>query len=230
MLRDDLTQKWSYFEDEERWIRVNRSSDIRFNSQESTCRQAPIRGKENLAMTRATCLVVTVLLVLGCSAAFAQQNVVLGFLASDGVSQYCDIETLVISPPYASGIHMNPACGFSPDATLVGFRGSILPVAHLPVTGGQTYLLADSGLDAICNCFTGEQAILVTATIPVNPKKPKFGWEYLYNTYESFNSYLGNWGYLTATLPTGPVANGPANRSGVSFLQGMVQKNDMMKK
>ena len=182
-------------------------------------------------MTRATCLVVTVLLVLGCSAAFAQQNVTLGFLASDGVFQYCDVETLVISSPLAAGIHANPLCGLSPDATLVGFRGSILPSAHLPVTGGQTYLLADSGLDAICNCFTGEQAILVTATTPVNPKNPKFGWEYLYNTYESFDSYLGNWGYLTATLPAdGPLASGAANRSGVSALQGMVQKNDMMKK
>jgi hypothetical protein len=230
MLRDDLTQKWSYFEDEEIWIRVNRSSDIRFNSQESTCREAPIRGKENLAMTRATFVMVTVLLVLGCSAAFAQKNLVFGFLESDGVTLACDYESLVISPPYAAGIHVLTNCGLPLDGTLVGFRGSVLPVAHLPVTGGQTYLLADSSADAICDCFTGVQVMLVTASI-VNPKKPQFGWESLFNEYESFNAYLGDWGYLTTTIPgDGPVANGPANRPGVSTIQHLIRNNDMMKK
>lgn len=176
-------------------------------------------------MTRATWLVLTVVFVLGCSAAFAQKNVTLGLLASDGAFLYCDYYNFDISPPYAAGIHVNPNCGDSPDATLVGFRGSVLPVAHLPVTGGQTYLLADNLDDAICNCFTGTQTILVTATTPMNPKNPKFGWEYVYNNYESFAPYLNNWGYLTTTLPTdGPVANGPANKSGVSSFQGLAQK------
>jgi hypothetical protein len=190
-----------------------------------------MRGKENLAMTRATCLVVTVLLVLGCSAAFAQQTVTLGFLASDGVTLYCDYETFEISPPYATGIHVNPGCGSSPDATLVGFRGSVLPSAHLPLTGGQTYLLADSGYDAVYNSFTGLQAMLVTTATPMNPKNPKFGWEVVVNTYESFDSYLDNWGYTTKTLPTdGPVANQSANRSGVRSVFGMGPGNNMMKK
>ncbi len=178
-------------------------------------------------MKRATCLAVTVLLVLGCSAAFAQ--VTLGLLSSDGVTQYCDYETFAISAPYAAGIHVASLCGFS-DGALVGFRGSVLPVANLPVTGGQTYLLADSIIDSACNCFSGEQGILVTAATAVNPRKPKFGWEFLFNVYESFDSYLGSWGYLTTIPADGPVADGTANRPVVSSFHAAIRNIDMMKR
>jgi hypothetical protein len=174
-------------------------------------------------MTRATCLVITVLLVLGCSAAFAQ-NVTLGFLDSDGVTQFCDTESLAISTPYAAGIHTQ--CGIFPDATLVGFRGSVLPVAHLPVTGGQTYMLADSGLDAVCNCFSGSQAMLITAATPMNPKKPKFGWEYIVNDYESFSPYVVVWGYLIPATD-GPVAKGPANQSSAILFRAATRNKDI---
>ena len=177
-------------------------------------------------MTRAACFAITILLVLGCSAALAQLPVTLGFISSDGSSQYCDYETLEIAPPFATGIHVLTSCGLPADGTLIGLRGSILPSAKLPVTGGQTYLLADSTADALDGTFTGVQFMLVTATTPVNPRKPKFGWEFVYNTYESFSQYLGDWGYLTANVPgERPINNESGTSSMVSSVHRLVQNH-----
>ncbi len=182
-------------------------------------------------MTRAACLAITILLVLGCSAAWAQQTVTLGFISSDGSSQYCDYETLQIAPPLATGIHVLTSCGLPADGTLIGLRGSILPSAKLPVTGGQTYLLADSTADAESGTFSGVQIMWVTATTPANPRKPKFGWEYIYNTYESFSQYLGDWGYLTATVPAErPITDEAGTSSMVSSVHRLVQNHDITKK
>src|SRR5258707_610409 len=53
---------------------------------------------------------VLALLVLGCSAAFAQ-NYSFGFQSYDGSIQYCDYETLTVSAPYAAGTHVLTSCG-----------------------------------------------------------------------------------------------------------------------
>jgi hypothetical protein len=172
---------------------------------------------------------VFTLFLLACSTAFGQIEV--GFIANDGVTQYCDYEVLLLSPvPYASGIHVLRDCGLPYDATLVGFKGNIAPSTGLPVTGGEIYLLADNIADTVCGCFTGEQAMLVTRTVPHPPKTWRFGWEYFVNTYESFNEYLTDWGYLTNTLGTG----GPegATRSGEpqKSFRGSFHEYNMTKK
>ena len=181
-------------------------------------------------MKRLTGLVVMSLFVLGCSSAFGQGGIVLGFLANDGVSQYCDYEAFLNSPvPYAAGVHFLKACDIPYDGTLIGFKGNIPASTGLPVTGGEIYLLADNSIDADCDCYTGDQAMLVTRVNAVIPRAPKFGWEYFLNTYDAFNEYLGNYGYLTNNIPTGPVGNGPAGRP-VSSFQGAARDNNMIKK
>jgi hypothetical protein len=68
--------------------------------------------------------------------------------------------------------------------------------------------------------------MLVTATTPVNPRKPKFGWEFVYNTYESFSQYLGDWGYLTANVPgERPINNESGTSSMVSSVHRLVQNH-----
>jgi len=181
-------------------------------------------------MKRLTGLVVMSLLVLGCSAAFGQGGVVLGFLSSDGTTQYCDYEAFLNSPPpYAAGIHVLRVCDDPYDGTLIGFKGNIPASTKLPVTGGELYLMADSAIDADCDCYTGDQAMLVSR-VNAASRTPKFGWEYFVNTYDAFNEYLVNWGYLTNNIPTlGTVATGPTGRPERSFQNG-TRDNNLMKK
>ncbi len=183
-------------------------------------------------MKRLTSLVVITLFVLGCSAAFGQNTkggVVLGFLASDGVTQYCDYEAYLDVPlPYAAGIHVLRFCDLPYDGTTIGFKGNLPASTGLPVTGGEIYMLADNVLDASCDCDSGDQVIWVTRTSAVNPKVPTFGWEYFYNTQDAFDEYLGNFGYLTNNIPTyGLPDNGPAGKR-VSSFQGATRNNNMM--
>src|ERR1035438_10871196 len=109
-------------------------------------------------MKRLTGLVVMSLFVLGCSSAFGQGGIVLGFLANDGVSQYCDYEAFLNSPvPYAAGVHFLKACDIPYDGTLIGFKGNIPASTGLPVTGGGIYLLADNSLDRSEERRVGEE-------------------------------------------------------------------------
>ncbi|MGA3194383.1 MAG: hypothetical protein ABSD39_05220 [Terriglobales bacterium] len=182
-------------------------------------------------MKWSTFLMGITVLALACSAASAQGGAVLGFLANDGVTQYCDYEEFLWAPlPFASGVHVFRECGSAYDGNLVGFKGNIAASSGLPVTGGEIYLLAESGIDASCDCFSGDQAMLITRTTPVNPKVPEFGWQYLVNTYDAFNVYLTNWGYLTATIPgEGQVAKGATGKP-LSSLQAGSRNNNLMTK
>ena len=155
-------------------------------------------------MKRLTGFVVITLFLLGCSTAFGQ--VVLGFLSSDMSTLYCDFEVFDYSGPLASGIDVSDACGF-PDGSMIGLKAT-LPTSNLPLTG-TVYVLADSLLDAGCDCFTGDQAISITQTKAYNIHSPQFGWEVLVNTYDGFYAYLENWGYLTNELPVAPTKNAP---------------------
>lgn len=181
-------------------------------------------------MKRLTGLVVISLLLLGCSAAFGQGGVVLGFLATDGVTQYCDYEAFLNSPvPFAAGIHSLRFCDLPYDGTLVGFKGVLSASTGLPVTGNEIYMLADNSVDAACDCYSGDQLMLVTR-VNAASRTPKFGWEIFENTYDSFNEYLLNWGYLTNNIPTyGSVASGPSGKPVRSFEAG-TRNNDMLKK
>ena len=147
-------------------------------------------------MKRLTVLAVVTLFLLACSA-FGQTN--LGFLSNDMTTVYCDSESLEFSGFFAAGIHENVDCG-EPDGSMIGVKDTF-PPSFLPLAG-TFYVMDDSEFDAICVCFSGDQAVYVTGTQPYNIHAPQFGWEVLFNTYDAFYAYLDNWGYLI----DGPVA------------------------
>ena len=68
-------------------------------------------------------LFVTVLLVLGCSAAFGQYT--FGLLSNSGATQYCDYVTFATAKPFAGGTHILTTCGSLYNSAMVGFSTSI---------------------------------------------------------------------------------------------------------
>jgi hypothetical protein len=158
----------------------------------------PIRGKEKLAMKRLTgFVVITLFVVLGCSAAFAQGSVTLGYMDSTGTFLYCNYEDFGAGSPLAAGIDVLQFCGPFPDGTLIGFQANIPNAAGLPVKG-PVYWLADSLLDAEVGGYLGIQAVQVTQT---KASKNHFGWEVLENGYDQYLTFLANWGYLSNKTP-----------------------------
>ena len=143
------------------------------------------------------------LFLLGCGSASAQ--IVLGFLSSDMSTQYCDFEVFDTQGALTAGVDVLEGCG-APDGVMIGLKATF-PPSNLPVTG-TVYVMADSLLDASCECFTGAQLISITKTQAYNIHAPHFGWETLVNTYDGFYAYLDNWGYLTNELPFAPATKG----------------------
>jgi hypothetical protein len=147
-----------------------------------------------------TVLVGITLLLLGATSAFALPPTQLGFLSDDMTFQYCDYEEFKIDSGgfLAAGYDNNAPCGLA-DGVMIGVQAKF-PPSNLPVTG-PVLVFGDSTIDASYDAFTGDQAMLVTKTVPYDIHAPHFGWEALFNTYDSFYVYLADWGYLTATLP-----------------------------
>jgi len=149
-------------------------------------------------MKRLTVLAVISMFVLGCGSAFGQID--LGFLSNDMKTVYCDYEALYPSGFIASGTHYNVDCG-APDGAMLGLK-TTFPPSRLPLAG-TFYAMGDSEFDAFCDCFSGDQAVYVTATVPYNIYAPQLGWEILFNTEDAFYAYLDNYGYLIdAPAPT----------------------------
>ena len=140
-------------------------------------------------------LAVITLLVLGCSAAFAQ-NYSFGFESYDGTIQYCDYETLSVTAPYAAGTHVLTSCQLPLNGLMVGLKTFIPVSTGAPVTG-TVYALADSTADAQYLGVSGEQLDWVTKLVAVNTHNPKWGWSF-YITFGGGSDYLGNYGYLTS--------------------------------
>jgi hypothetical protein len=154
-------------------------------------------------MKRLTVFAAITFFLLGCSSAFGQTY--LGFLSKDMSFQYCDSEALEFSGVFASGYDDKSGCG-ALNSVLIGLKAT-LPPSNLPLTG-TVYVLGDSALDADCDCFSGDQGLLIQQTKPYNIHAPHFGWETLFNTYDAFYAYLDDWGYLTNNLPVGPITKG----------------------
>jgi hypothetical protein len=161
-------------------------------------------------MKRLTVLAVITLFLLGCSSAFGQ---ILGFLSNDMSTVYCDFEELYPSGYIASGTHYNVDCG-APDGAMVGLK-TTFPPSFLPLAG-TFYAMGDSEFDAFCDCFTGDQAVYVTATQPYNIHAPQFGWEILFNTEDAFYAYLDNYGFLI-DIPLGVRTEGKSKKPQASF-------------
>jgi hypothetical protein len=145
-------------------------------------------------------LVVITLVVLACSAAFAQGSAVLGYATAGDLGLYCNYEQITwggYDNFYAQGTDNNSACGLPNNGTLVGLKISVPASAVSPVVG-SAYAFADNTIDAIYGSYTGEQWYVVSLTKPSKILK-KFGWAgYIgFDGYE----YLGNYGYLSASIP-----------------------------
>lgn len=178
-------------------------------------------------MRRFTGLVVITLVLLGASSAFGVPPTKLGFLSSDMSFQYCDYEEFKLDGFLASGYDNNSPCGPYLDGVMIGVQASF-PPSNLPVAG-PVYVFGDASIDAFCDCFSGDQALLVTKTVPYNIHAPHFGWEGLYNTYDAFYVYLLDWGYLTDTLPdTGPEGKSSKTTSPTAIFQNLTRDRNVM--
>lgn len=142
-------------------------------------------------MKRSISLVVITLLVLGCSAAFGEGLVTLGLKGHDG-TQYCAYFNFSYGTSLASGIDVRQLCG-SPDGTMIGVTTN----ATTPHLNGKVVFLADSIVDALCNCYNQQLFVWLTKT---KASSTNFGWEVYYNNYDEFHEYLSDWGYLTKHL------------------------------
>ncbi len=153
-------------------------------------------------------LAVITLLVLGCSAAFAQGSAVLGFASEGDLGLYCNFEEIQWGGSnnfYIQGIDdLVDGCFAEVNATVEGVKVSIAALDGSPVLTGPAYAYADNIYDAFDLAYTGDQWFVITQTKPSKLLK-HFGWA----GYAGFSGleFLGNWGYLSASYPG-------ANKSG----------------
>ncbi len=157
-------------------------------------------------------LAVIAILVLGCSAALAQNSYSFGFLSASGVGEYCNYETFVTgghSNFYLQGYDVLSACPYEPNAgvnaSIEGLAISVPTSAFTPLHG-KAYVYADQEIDAYYGAYTGEQWMVVTKTA-VNAS----------NNFDNRNwigyigvvgyEFLGNYGFLTTTIPEVSKAN-----------------------
>jgi hypothetical protein len=147
-------------------------------------------------------LAIIMLLVVGCSAAFAQ-TYSFGFLSASGVNEYCNYESFLTGGRdnfYLQGYDVLSACPYSPiaGASINGFAITV-PIAAFAPVNGKAYVYADQIYDAYAGAYTGEQWVVITKTAPGKIQYGKETWAgYLgYFGYE----FLGNYGFLTTTIP-----------------------------
>lgn len=156
-------------------------------------------------------VVITLFVVLGCSAAFGEGLATFGLVDNTGTELYCNYLNFSYGTSLASGIDVNQLCGFA-DGTMLGVV-TVFPAGLHPPVSGQVVMLGDSANDAYADTYTGTQPIVVTLT---KASKTHYGWEVFYNFYDSFDFVLYNYGYLTKQLPAlGPVTKGAAAKSAV---------------
>ena len=147
-------------------------------------------------------LAVITLLVLGCSAAFAQGSFTLGFTSPGDLFLYCNYEIIQFGGPnnfYMQGVdNLQNACFVSNNATVEGVKVSINASDGSPVQGGPAYAYADNLIDAFGGYYTAEQWFVITQTKP-STRLRKYGWV----GYLGFYGYefLDNYGYLSASIP-----------------------------
>jgi len=159
--------------------------------------------------------VITLLVLLGCSgAAFAQGSFVLGFASAGDEGLYCNYEEVEYGPGsennfYMQGIdNLEDACFVETNATAEGVKVSITAADGAPVSSGPAYGYADNIYDAFSDDYTGFQWYVITQTKPSKLLK-HYGWV----GYAGFSGleFLGNYGYLSASIPG-------ANKSGKPIL------------
>jgi hypothetical protein len=157
-------------------------------------------------------LAVIAILVLGCSAALAQTSYSFGFLSASGVGEYCNYEAFTTGGHdnfFLQGYDVLSACPYEPNAgvnaSIEGLAISVPTAAFTPLHG-KAYVYADQEIDAYYGAYTGEQWMVVTKTA-VNAS----------NNFDNRNwvgyigvvgyEFLGNYGFLTTTIPAVSKAN-----------------------
>lgn len=108
--------------------------------------------------------ILIAVLILGCSAAFGQTTVKLGFLKHDKQTQYCDYVQLTVEKTLVvTGVHYTAGPGTSTcfnenyNGTMAGLEVTIPTTSSLPVTG-TVATFADntsdeqSGFQGVCGC------------------------------------------------------------------------------
>jgi hypothetical protein len=160
-------------------------------------------------------LAIIVLLVVGCSAAFAQ-SYSFGFLSSSGLNEYCNYEQFTTGGRanfYLQGYDVLSLCAgsFAPAAAINGFAINV-PIAAFAPVNGKAYVYSDQIFDAYYGGWTQEQWTVITKTAPT---KIKFGNE-SWAGYVGFFGYefLGNYGFLTTVLPS--AATKPLQKTTIS--------------
>jgi hypothetical protein len=147
-------------------------------------------------------LAVITLLVLGCSAAFAQGSFTLGFLNYGGTFLYCNYEIAQYGGPnnfYIQGTdNLENGCFQPNNATFEGVKVNVRVSDGSPVYGTNVYAYADNLLDAFGEYYSSEQWFVLTQTKP-----SKFLHRYGWAGYLGFYGYefLDNYGYLSASIP-----------------------------
>lgn len=175
-------------------------------------------------------LAVVVLLVLGCSAAFAQGSYSFGFLSSSAVNEYCNYEQFVTGGPgnfYLQGYDVLTPCPGSPiaGAAIEGVAVTV-PIAAFAPVKGKAFVYADQIYDAYAGTFTGEQWMVITKTAPTKLMYGNESWA----GYLGFFGYefLGNLGFLTNTIPAA-ASKATNNKSTVGNL-GVAQAKALLGK
>jgi hypothetical protein len=175
-------------------------------------------------------LAVLVVLVLGCSAAFAQGSFSFGFLSSSAVNEYCNYESFSTGGSgnfYMQGYDVLSACPYSPisGAAIEGVAINV-PIAAFAPVHGKAYVYADQIEDAYYGAYTGLQWMVITKTAPT---KLQFGNESWAGYLGAFGyEFLGNYGFLTNTLPAAAskATNGKSTigKLGVAQAKAMIGK------
>jgi hypothetical protein len=173
-------------------------------------------------------LMVIALLVLGCSAAFAQTSYTFGFLSSGAVNEYCNYEQFLVGGRvnfYMQGYDVLSVCpGFKgSNATAAGFAINV-PIAAFSPINGKAIVYSDDLYDAYYGAYTGEEWVVLTK---LQPSQLKFG-NYSWAGYVGFFGYefLGNYGFLTNTIPAAAQATNKTTLGimTVAHVKSMVKK------
>lgn len=169
-------------------------------------------------------LTIVAVLVLGCSTAFGQVTVKLGFLSHDQQTQYCDYEQLAVARNLVvTGVHFISASGSQTcfnepglNGTMAGIATSIPATSGLPVTG-MVATFADNTYDqqqgymGACGC----SEYYVSKLRPSSAQEIQdgvYGWA-LYTNFGG-TAALQNFGFLTKEL-----GNSDANSADTFDLQ-----------
>ena len=157
-------------------------------------------------------LLVITLLVLGCSAAFAQ-TYTFGFENYNGTTLYCNYETFTLynSGYLAAGTdNLTAACGGATNAVMVGAKTTVPASAGLGQTGAG-YGMGDSLFTAYYG--VNEQWFVVSKTKASTKKQGWFG-------LAGYNGYVvsSNAGLLTTSIP------GKSGRASAGLSAGKASK------